>query len=314
VTLTIPEVPVGRAAEVPVRDTPNVAGHGTNLALDEEVEVDTMDSHAAGRIAETADAVDMVVTQVRAVGGALRDTDVPDRLIVEEPLSIRLDDTLVTTTMRTPGHDDELAVGFCFTEGLLHGEPVVGVGDPFADGRNTVTVRTDHRAPAPTPRLGTTSSSCGWCGSEQLEALVARLDPLESATTMDRAVLMEVAAKMRSHQELFGATGAAHCAAAFDDEANILVLREDVGRHNAVDKVVGRLHLDGRTTVSPDWGLFVSGRASIEMVQKAWAAGFGTLIAVSAPTALAVDAARQARMMLAGFVRETGFNIYSPAP
>jgi FdhD protein len=314
VTLTIPEVPVGRAAEVPVRDTPNVAGHGTNLALDEEVEVDTMDSHAAGRIAETADAVDMVVTQVRAVGGALRDTDVPDRLIVEEPLSIRLDDTLVTTTMRTPGHDDELAVGFCFTEGLLHGEPVVGVGDPFADGRNTVTVRTDHLAPAPTPRLGTTSSSCGWCGSEQLEALVARLDPLESATTMDRAVLMEVAAKMRSHQELFGATGAAHCAAAFDDEANILVLREDVGRHNAVDKVVGRLHLDGRTTVSPDWGLFVSGRASIEMVQKAWAAGFGTLIAVSAPTALAVDAARQARMMLAGFVRETGFNIYSPAP
>jgi FdhD protein len=314
VTLTIPEVPVGRAAEVPVMDTPNVAGHGTNLALDEEVEVDTMDSHAAGRIAETADAVDMVVTQVRAVGGALRDTDVPDRLIVEEPLSIRLDDTLVTTTMRTPGHDDELAVGFCFTEGLLHGEPVEGVGDPFADGRNTVTVRTDHRAPAPTPRLGTTSSSCGWCGSEQLEALVARLDPLESATTMDRAVLMEVAAKMRSHQELFGATGAAHCAAAFDDEANILVLREDVGRHNAVDKVVGRLHLDGRTTVSPDWGLFVSGRASIEMVQKAWAAGFGTLIAVSAPTALAVDAARQARMMLAGFVRETGFNIYSPAP
>ncbi len=134
-----------------------------------------MDSHAAGRIAETADAVDVVVTQVRAVGGALHDTVVSDRLIVEEPLSIRLDDTLVTTTMRTPGHDVELAVGFCFTEGLLHGEPVVGVGDPFADGRNTVTVRTDHRAPVPTPRLGTTSSSCGWCGNEQLEALVARL-------------------------------------------------------------------------------------------------------------------------------------------
>jgi len=273
-----------------------------------------MDSHAAGRIAETADAVDMVVTQVRAVGGALHDIDVPDRLIVEEPLSIRLDDTLVTTTMRTPGHDHELAVGFCFTEGLLHGEPVVGVGEPFADGRNTVTVRTDRRAPVPTPRLGTTSSSCGWCGRDQLEALVARLAPVETAATMKREVLMNVVEQVRAQQGLFGVTGAAHCAAAFDDDANILVLREDVGRHNAVDKVVGRLHLDGRTSVPADWGLFVSGRASIEMVQKAWAAGFGTLIAVSAPTALAVDAARQAGMTLAGFVRPTGFNLYSTAP
>ena len=285
-----------------------------SLALDEEVEVATMDSHAAGRIARTADVVDMAVTRVRAVGGTLHDTAVPDRLIVEEPLSIRLDDTLVTTTMRTPGRDAELAVGFCLTEGLLHGEPVVGVGDPFADGRNTVTVRTDRRAPVPTPRLGTTSSSCGWCGSEQLEALVARLAPIESATAMDRAVLMEVAENVRARQALFGDTGAAHCAVAFDDEADMLVLREDVGRHTAVDKVVGRLHLDGRTTVPADWGLFVSGRASIEMVQKAWAAGFGTLIAVSAPTSLAVDAARLAGMTLVGFVRPTGFNIYSPAP
>lgn len=284
------------------------------LAPDEEVDAATMDSHAAGRIARTASVVDVVVTQVRAVGDGLHDTDVLDRLIVEEPLSIRLDDTLVTTTMRTPGHDDELAVGFCFTEGLLHGEPVSAVGDPFADGRNTVTVRTGHRAPTPRPRLGTTSSSCGWCGSEQLEALAARLTPLATSTAMNREVLTEVVAQVRTQQQLFGDTGASHGAAAFDDLGNILVLREDVGRHNAVDKVVGRLHLDGRTMVPPDWGLFVSGRASIEMVQKAWAAGFGTLIAVSAPTALAVDAARRAGMTLAGFVRETGFNIYSPAP
>ena len=285
-----------------------------SLAFDEEIEVATMDNHTAGRIVETAEVVDVVVTQVRAGDGALHDTDASDRLIVEEPLSIRLDDTLVTTTMRTPGHDGELAVGFCFTEGLLHGETVVMVGDPFADGRNIVTVGTDRRAPAPTPRLGTTSSSCGWCGSEQLEALVARLAPVQTATAIDRATLMKVAEKVRSHQELFDVTGAAHCAAAFDSEADIVVLREDVGRHNAVDKVVGTLHLDGRTPVPPDWGLFVSGRASIEMVQKAWAAGFGTLIAVSAPTALAVDAARRAGITLAGFVRPTGFNIYSPAP
>ena len=256
----------------------------------------------------------VVVTQVRRVGADLRSSDASDRLIVEEPLSIRLDDTLVTTTMRTPGHDDELAVGFCFTEGLLHGEPVVGVGEPFTDDRNTVTVRTDRRAPVPTPRLGTTSSSCGWCGRDQLEALVARLAPVQTTATMQREVLMNVVEQVRAQQGLFGVTGAAHCAAAFDDDAHILVLREDVGRHNAVDKVVGRLHLDGRTTVPADWGLFVSGRASIEMVQKAWAAGFGTLIAVSAPTALAVDAARQAGMTLAGFVRATGFNLYSPAP
>jgi FdhD protein len=179
---------------------------------------------------------------------------------------------------------------------------------------NTVVVRTAGRAPVPRPRLGTTSSSCGWCGSEQLEALAARLAPVDVAATMDRATLLAVADRARAQQGLFRDTGASHGAAAFDSDANIVVLREDVGRHNAVDKVIGRLHLDDHTMVPPDWGLFVSGRASIEMVQKAWAAGFGTLIAVSAPTALAVEAARQAGMTLVGFVRDTGFNIYSPAP
>lgn len=273
-----------------------------------------MDSDAPLGSAIAAEFADAVVTRVRMVGDAVHRSDVADRLIVEEPLSIRLDDTLVSTTMRTPGHDLELAVGFCFTEGLLHGEAVVAVDDPDGIDANTVTVRTDRRAPVPTPRLGTTSSSCGWCGSEQLEALVARLAPLGTSSMANREILTEVVARVQARQDLFDATGAAHCAAAFDDEADIRVLREDVGRHNAVDKVVGRLHLDGDTPVPADWGLFVSGRASIEMVQKAWAAGFGTLIAVSAPTALAVDAARRAGMTLAGFVRATGFNIYSPAP
>ena len=287
-----------------------------------------MDSDALDRATDVAD---VVVTQVRALDGFLQDREATDRLIVEEPLSIRLDDSLVTTTMRTPGHDLELAVGFCFTEGLLHDAPVVEVahcagvrfgraiptasaGETKLTQSNTVVVRTAGRAPVPTPRLGTTSSSCGWCGSEQLEALAARLEPVDVAATMDRATLMAVADRARAQQGLFRDTGASHGAAAFDNDANIVVLREDVGRHNAVDKVIGRLHLDDRTMVPSDWGLFVSGRASIEMVQKAWAAGFGTLIAVSAPTALAVDAARRAGMTLAGFVRDTGFNIYSPAP
>ncbi len=310
-----------------------------------------MDSDTLGETpaaAENSAVVDVVVTQHRTVNGGLHSRVYQDRLIVEEPLSIRLDDTLVTTTMRTPGHDLELAVGFCFTEGLLNGELVVDVahcvrsrcasafgsspapspggpsrplghagpaaGDADVTQANTVTVRTGGRAPVPTPRLGTTSSSCGWCGSEQLEALAARLESLPAVTAMDAEVLMKVAGMARSRQDLFGDTGASHCAAAFDSDANVLVLREDVGRHNAVDKVVGRLHLDDCTMVPPDWGLFVSGRASIEMVQKAWAAGFGTLVAVSAPTALAVDAARQAGMTLAAFVRPNGFNVYSPAP
>ena len=301
-----------------------------------------MDSDAPGRaaaaieiidadIADAIDVADLIVTQVRDVGGSLVSREASDRLIIEEPLSIRLDETLVTTTMRTPGHDLELAVGFCFTEGLLHDAPVVevshcagvrcgrafGAATPGTDEltrSNTVVVRTGGRAPVPTPRLGTTSSSCGWCGSAQLEALTARLTPVHAGKMMDRATLMKVADRARAQQGLFRDTGASHGAAAFDSDANIVVLREDVGRHNAVDKVVGRLHLDGVTRVPADWGLFVSGRASIEMVQKAWAAGFGTLIAVSAPTALAVEAARRAGMTLAGFVRDTGFNIYAPAP
>ena len=270
-----------------------------------------------------------VVTRVRSVDGKLHAGEATDRLIIEEPLSIRLDDTLVTTTMRTPGHDLELAVGFCFTEGLLHDAPVVevsqcagvrcgsalgGAGGHDLAESNVVIVRTGGQAPLPTPRLGTTSSSCGWCGSEQLEALAARLSPVQTVATMDPATLMKVADRARAQQRVFRETGASHGAAAFDTDANIVVLREDVGRHNAVDKVIGRLHLDGHTPVPADWGLFVSGRASIEMVQKSWAAGFGTLIAVSAPTALAVDAARRAGMTLAGFVRDTGFNVYSPPP
>ncbi len=268
-----------------------------------------------------------LVTRVPLAGESRSPSRRPDDLIVEEPMSIQLDGTRVTTTMRTPGHDYELAAGFCFTDGLLDGAPVTGVrycadGSAVESEFNVVTVETGGRAPAPAPRLGNVSSSCGWCGSDQIDELCARLDPLGPIGEVDLELLASIPDRAREVQPLFAATGAVHAAAAFDGSGDLVAVREDVGRHNAVDKVVGALVLG---TVTPPTnelmtplapaaglGLYVSGRASIEMVQKAWAAGFGTLVSVSAPTALAVDAARRANLVLAGFVRDDAFNVYSP--
>lgn len=242
----------------------------------------------------------------------------PDDVIVEEPMAIQLDGALVSTTMRTPGNDYELAVGFCHAEGLLGGAAVTGVrycadGSAVDSEFNVVTVETGGRAPTPTPRLGMTSSSCGLCGSTALNELTDRLSPLPADHLMPipLSILVSVPDRVLSGQGLFTSTGAVHAAAAFGADGKPLIVREDVGRHNAVDKVVGRLLLDNRLPAY-DMGLFVSGRASFEMVQKAWAAGFGSVVAVSAPTALAVDTARTAGITLVGFVRGDRCNVYSP--
>jgi FdhD protein len=240
----------------------------------------------------------------------------PDELIVEEPMTVQLDGTVVSTTMRTPGNDYELAVGFCLTEGLLGGARVRGVrycaaGPALETAFNVVTVDTGGLAPPPRPRLGTTSSSCGLCGSESIETLCDRLQPLPPTPPVPLAVIAAVPSTVLAGQGLFETTGAVHAAAAFDPAGEVLVVREDVGRHNAVDKVIGRLLLDDRLPAS-GLGLFVSGRASFELVQKAWAAGFGTLVAVSAPTSLAVHTARRAGLTLAGFVRGRRVNVYAP--
>ena len=232
-------------------------------------------------------------------------------------MTIQLDGAVVSTTMRTPGHDFELAVGFLHTEGMLAGLPVLGVrycatGTAVETEFNVVTVDTGGRAPTPTPRLGTTSSSCGWCGSEQLDDLCARLMPLPDVEPMPLELLARVPDLVADQQRLFETTGSVHAAAVFDRDGTIRLVREDVGRHNAVDKIVGAMSLAGELPAT-GLGLFVSGRASVEMVQKAWAAGFGTLVAVSAPTALAVDAARRGNLWLTGFTRRDRFNVYSPA-
>ena len=162
----------------------------------------------------------------------------------------------------------------------------------------------------PTPRLGPTTSSCGLCGSTSLAELADRLDPLVESHAFGAEVLASMPERVRAEQRLFDATGAVHAAAAFDVVGTPIVVREDVGRHNAVDKVVGRLLLDDRLPAS-DLGLYVSGRASFEMVQKAWAAGFAALVAVSAPTSLAVATAVRANLVLAGFVRGDRMNVYA---
>ncbi len=241
----------------------------------------------------------------------------PDELIVEEPMAIQLDGHLVATTMRTPGHDYELAAGFCLTEGLLQGATVESVRycatGPAADTDfNVVTVETGGSAPTPTPRLTPITSSCGLCGTAELGELLERLEPLPAGgPTFALEDLAALAAAALAGQPLFDSTGAVHAAVALTRAGDLVVAREDVGRHNAVDKVIGRLLLDGRLPAH-ELVLAVTSRASFEIVQKAWAAGFTAVVAVSAPTALAVTAARAAGMTLAGFARAGRVNVYSP--
>jgi FdhD protein len=239
----------------------------------------------------------------------------PDELIVEEPLEIRLDGTTVATTMRTPGHDFELAVGFCHAEGLLGGAAVrtcryCATGSAVESGFNVVEVDTGGLAPAPTPRLQAATSSCGLCGSTAVDDLRERLHALPPGAPWPLEVLASLPARATGGQELFGRTGAVHAAAACAPDGEPVVLREDIGRHNAVDKVVGRLVLDG-SLPAQDLALYASGRASFEIVQKAWAAGMRAVVAVSAPSALAVAAAEQAGITLCGFARDGSMNVYA---
>ena len=238
----------------------------------------------------------------------------PEDVVVEEPLTVRINEVDVATTMRTPGHDFELAVGLLHADGMLGDAQVSEIrycatGSAVETEFNVVSV-TALGAPEATPRLGVISSSCGVCGTEAIDELAARIDRVPEADPFDPDILLKVVDSMAGHQPIFDRTGGLHAAAAFDRDAVILEAREDIGRHNAVDKVVGRFRLDGQLP-AVGLGLFVSGRASFEMVQKAWAAGFTAVVAVSAPSALAVDAAQRAGLQLAGFARHGTLNQYA---
>ena len=248
-------------------------------------------------------------------GGSSR---APDEVAVEEPLEIRLDGHLVGTTMRTPGHDFDLAVGFCHSEGLLDGAPVrsvkycrdAGPGAVVESEFNVVTVSTGGRAPVPQPRLGVTSSACGMCGATAVDELRTRLRPLPVGTPFPDDVLAGAPSRLLDDTPLFRATGAVHAAALFDAAGDAVVVREDVGRHNAVDKLLGeRLLADALPATG--LGLAVSGRVGFEIVQKAWAGGITTVVAKGAPTSLAVEAARIARITLVGWAGAGGARRYT---
>ncbi|MFM7508470.1 MAG: formate dehydrogenase accessory sulfurtransferase FdhD [Actinomycetota bacterium] len=243
----------------------------------------------------------------------------PEEVLVEEPLELRVDGVLVATTMRTPGHDFELAAGWALAEGLLgpveSAAPITDIrycatGSAVDTGFNTVSVTTSGAGPVGTPRLGTVSSSCGVCGAEAVSALVDRLPPLPADSTVRSGTLLGGTAAVSGRQDLFAATGGSHAAAMLDVDGQVIVLREDIGRHNAADKAVGHLLLDGRLPVVGST-MWISGRASFEMVQKAWSARCAALVSVSAPSALAIATAERAGLVLAGFSRSGRTTVYA---
>jgi FdhD protein len=241
-----------------------------------------------------------------------------DALAVEEPLEIRVGTETVSVTMRTPGNDFELAAGYLATEGLLETpsdivrlEHCRDVRSPEEEG-NVVMVRAAVPAArlAEARRLTPTSSSCGICGKASIDAVRTRYAPLPGGEGWDPQLIASLPQRLESAQRAFAATGGLHAAGVFWRDGTLAVAREDIGRHNAVDKVLGRLFLDGAWPLSAA-ALAVSGRASFEIVQKALAAGVPVLAAVSAPSSLAVELARAAGMLLAGFVRGGAFNLYA---
>ncbi len=247
-----------------------------------------------------------------------------DTVAVEEPLEIRLDGEPFTVTMRTPGHDLDLALGFLVGEGVLsRPDQVVSArhcpeAAVDADGRPTHNVvEVGLAAGVHRPARGRhrhVTSACGICGTEQIDAVAARsaFDVRVDETVFASEVLATLPARLRKAQRVFDTTGGLHAAGVFSAAGDLMCLREDVGRHNAVDKVVGWALAQG---LLPLRGLVlqVSGRASFELVQKAWAAGCPLLAAVSAPSSLAVDLAEQAGLTLVGFSRGASFNVYSGA-
>lgn len=245
----------------------------------------------------------------------------PDTLTVEEPLEVRVGGRPLSITMRTPGDDLDLAAGFLVSEGVVaRADQVRTIKRCARDGDgedNVVDVELAAGVPAPDPSLERrvyTTSSCGVCGKASLAA-VRTSSPYDVATDPLRVkdeVLAALPAAMRAAQRVFDRTGGLHAVALFDAEGSLLCLREDVGRHNAFDKVVGWALREGRLPLRSCLVL-VSGRASFELAQKAWMAGLPMLAAVSAPSTLAVDLAAEAGMTLIGFLRGPTMNVYTGA-
>ena len=254
----------------------------------------------------------------------------PETLVVEEPLEIRVNGAAVTVTMRTPGSDIELAQGFLLTEGVIAGrEDVLTIrycggrapdGPDVHDGANTynvldVTLAAGVKLPdVDITRNFYTTSSCGVCGKASLDAVrvMGRFSPGADPATVAATTLKAMTGQLRSAQKVFASTGGLHAAALFDADGTMFVVREDIGRHNAVDKVIGWALEHGRIPVKSSV-LLVSGRASFELTQKAVLAGIPVLAAVSAPSSLAVSLAEESGLTLVAFLRGDSMNVYTRA-
>ena len=257
-------------------------------------------------------------------GECLLHTD--DLLAVEEPLEIRIGTEPLAITMRTPGHDLELAAGFAFTEGVVRTPDDIESVEPCAAAEHGNIVIVKLTAEAAVARAEAVacarrelylSSSCGLCGRKTLDKVEQTIAPIQADFVITRAVLDGLPATMRKAQPTFDQTGGLHAAGLFTTSGELRVLREDVGRHNAVDKVIGHQLLSGQVPIDPSNNpsraavLLVSGRASFEVMQKAAVAGIGFLAAVGAPSSLAVDFAVRMNMTLVGFLRPGRMNIYA---
>ena len=241
-----------------------------------------------------------------------------DDLTVEEPLEIRIASKTVATTMRTPGHDEELAAGFLLSEGIVETHDKIDKFSRPAAARNRENILAVKFAGgvkvklSSTKRFGTISSSCGICGKESIAAIRQDFPPIVSAkdVRIDIEALLSLPTLLRKLQGEFARTGGIHAAGIFDLDGKSKVVREDIGRHNAVDKVIGRAFLDQQLPLDRHV-LLVSGRASFEIMQKALSAGIPIVASVSAPSTLAMEFARESNQTLIGFLRPPSFNIYS---
>lgn len=241
-----------------------------------------------------------------------------DDLTVEEPLEIRIARETLATTMRTPGQDEELAAGFLVSEGIIRTrEQIARMARPETarNRENIISVELAADAkvkPGAARRFGTITSSCGICGKESIAAIRQNFPPIvsEKGVRIDIQTLLSLPPRLRQSQDEFARTGGIHAAGIFDLHGAPLIVREDIGRHNAVDKAIGRALLDGQFPLDRQI-LLVSGRASFEIMQKALSAGIPIVASVSAPSTLAMQFARESNQTLIGFLRPPSFNIYS---
>jgi FdhD protein len=258
---------------------------------------------------------------ITRIDGLKKNSGQPDLLAVEEPLEIRVGGRSVAVVMRTPGHDRELAAGFLVTEGLVHQrDDLLDIvrcgGDELAESEVTENILDVLLAPGATvdfarlTRHVFTSSSCGICSKASIDAVRSQFPPITKTLSPRPSVLAALPPRLASAQEAFAATGGLHASALFDGQGSLVVGREDVGRHNALDKVIGHEFFADRLPLN-DRILLVSGRVSFELMQKSLAAGIACVAAISAPTTAAVEFAEASGQTLVGFLRGDRMNVYA---